>query len=409
MAREAPDILETGQLKDKSSGSAYDVDTLAGSGGSGGTADAIVTSGETIQDAHDNDIPSGDAGGWIHISSGYDNGDTLPIQIQKPVLITGSGWGQDARLDFGGNTTDPVFELNNRGATETNPRQGVSMQDLRVDGGHSALLFVEQENFYCKNCLFNDQAVHGVDFSGSDFSGWAVFNKVAVEDFGTGPGWELRDGSPEPNNTVMKDCLAREGGDGSAGTGVGVALGGFGVEWRGGGIEQNDSTGLIVDDGSQGDYLIQGPYFESNALQESGGNADADIYIQNGSGFKWKTIKSTYHADGGTPANRSIILDARNTILEYPRGDDVTVDVGPNGQDVFLNYEIGETTTGVNGVQVTIDASATRIVRNGASVNGGDPTTTGQWNGADPFEGLVVRDTTNNITYLYIDGGFVSI
>jgi hypothetical protein len=58
-----------------------------------------------------------------------------------------------------------------------------------------------------------------------------------------------------------------------------------------------------------------------------------------------------------------------------------------------------------NGV-VDIQRLGTRQVNEGWGVNDGDPSTGGQWNG-NGFEGLEVRDTTNGVSYVYINGGWV--
>jgi hypothetical protein len=50
----------------------------------------------------------------------------------------------------------------------------------------------------------------------------------------------------------------------------------------------------------------------------------------------------------------------------------------------------------------------TRSVWDGLGYNDGDPSSTGQWSG-NGYEGLRVRDTTNNNTYLYNDGSWSQI
>lgn len=90
-------------------------------------------------------------------------------------------------------------------------------------------------------------------------------------------------------------------------------------------------------------------------------------------------------------------LDIGGTDLSW------TIDVGVNSNAFDCGVKFG-------GSDVTLNrgANAARIVSNGTGINAGNPVNTGQWNG-NGYEGLVVRDTTNNTTYVHIGGGFVAV
>jgi len=60
-----------------------------------------------------------------------------------------------------------------------------------------------------------------------------------------------------------------------------------------------------------------------------------------------------------------------------------------------------------NGTKYDLSNSS-RTVQNGIGLNDGDPSTTGDWNG-NGFEGLLVRDITNDDTYLYNVGTWSQI
>lgn len=52
--------------------------------------------------------------------------------------------------------------------------------------------------------------------------------------------------------------------------------------------------------------------------------------------------------------------------------------------------------------------NVTRLLLDGLGYNAGNPGAAGDWNG-QAYEGLIIRDTTNNKTYLYADGGWREI
>lgn len=82
--------------------------------------------------------------------------------------------------------------------------------------------------------------------------------------------------------------------------------------------------------------------------------------------------------------------------------------------DVGLRIKAGETDNICNSNHCFASTTAdfvdggTRTTINGTGLNAGNPGAAGDWNGHG-YEGLIVRDTTGGATYLYINGGWVSI
>lgn len=62
----------------------------------------------------------------------------------------------------------------------------------------------------------------------------------------------------------------------------------------------------------------------------------------------------------------------------------------------------------VSGTTFYDNGNNTRMAFNNLGENAGNPTSTGDWNG-NGIEGIMVRDTSNNKTYIYADGGFREI
>jgi len=87
---------------------------------------------------------------------------------------------------------------------------------------------------------------------------------------------------------------------------------------------------------------------------------------------------------------------------------DVTMtDVNLHG-NANNDLRAGGTDTKVSGRWSSLFDGGTRTVLNGKGENAGDPSSTGDWNG-NGYEGVIVRDTTNNNTYIYNAGAWSQI
>jgi hypothetical protein len=94
------------------------------------------------------------------------------------------------------------------------------------------------------------------------------------------------------------------------------------------------------------------------------------------------------------------------------------INIGGGCSDITVNGRAYNNTNSdivVGGTDVDVEAdwdtrtdNGTRTVWNGLGYNAGDPSSTGDWNG-NGREGVHVRDTTNNNTYLYNDGGYSQV
>lgn len=82
----------------------------------------------------------------------------------------------------------------------------------------------------------------------------------------------------------------------------------------------------------------------------------------------------------------------------------VTASNGTSDVHMAHNYLDGN----ANGRWTNQSGRNDRFVADGWSVNSGDPSASGAWNG-EGYEGLMVRDTTNGNNYVYADGGWFSL
>ncbi|MDX1747710.1 MAG: hypothetical protein R3324_17385, partial [Halobacteriales archaeon] len=173
--------------------------------------DFQVGDGDSIQDAVDKIGDSTDSA-VIDITEAYDESvESRPIVVDHAVTFVGHGAGKNARVEFPTDGT-PIFEIN----TNLNPRYRVGFSNLWIKGGSIAFDVVDAENFWTSKCYLSDQRDHGIDYTGSEFSGWSVHFDTIVHDCMNGPAWELRDAETAPNNTTMIECQARSSGDGTS-------------------------------------------------------------------------------------------------------------------------------------------------------------------------------------------------
>jgi len=106
--------------------------------------------------------------------------------------------------------------------------------------------------------------------------------------------------------------------------------------------------------------------------------------------------------DGGA-AGVALILDSKDNVIKGRIHNNSGVPVKVRDTDVLrTDIEIPH----LEWADITDDGTTTTL--NGVGRNSGDPTSTGDWNGSG-FEGLKVRDTTNNNTYLYNNGTYSQI
>ncbi|MFD1527506.1 MULTISPECIES: hypothetical protein [Halobacteriales] len=173
----------------------------------------------------------------------------------------------------------------------------------------------------------------------------------------------------------------------------------------------------------------------SNNYHCDGLTVDLDVTASDHSGFKainFSNIHGSIRAEdcgfAGTVLQVNGSTNASNANLEilsennsdngvYVLGDQTNggtyVDgffhgtaVGNGGVDVKFRMEVEDCRW--EGQANTLDTTGVRTVINGLGYNSGDPTSTGDWyqNGE---EGIQVRDTSNNNTYLYNNGTWSQI
>ena len=314
----------------------------------------IANERQTIQEAHDA-LPSFADGGRIVVTPSYDAGDSLPIRITKPVVISGQGWGQNQGVVYSGNTTDTVFELE---LEQNYGRAAMIFQNLRVVGGKIGVEILDANRTAFRDCLFHGQDQNNVNFVADGFTGWVLFDHCWMHSAGdVGLDMRVPSGNTEPNATWINNTSV---GDAGA---QGICLNGLGTVMNGGSVEGCASEGIRAE-GATNASTINGVYFEQNA--QSGGE-DANIYVTGAYGTQ---IKNTFHTDAGTPAS--------NAILEqdgyYTNIDGV---YGPNAA-VNLRYSTDPSVRGVTPQgTITVNSGVTRPRVNGlgrARGNAEEPT-----------------------------------
>ena len=117
-------------------------------------------------------------------------------------------------------------------------------------------------------------------------------------------------------------------------------------------------------------------------------------------------IALNWLADGGSYG--VILVDASSNLLasNYLYNNQTAIQmINPNND--CKDNRLEKNHFAANATKYDVNNS-TRTVQNGVGRNGGDPSTGGDWNG-NGFEGLLVRDTTNDDTYLFNAGGWSQI
>ncbi len=156
--------------------------------------------------------------------------------------------------------------------------------------------------------------------------------------------------------------------------------------------------------------------------------SSAVLLASDSTGYPTKIDISEVHADGGVALTtedrsggssatiRGITAEklhgpANGTAVNLDYIENADVHVATQYQPEIIvgadaqNIDIDLVEAAVNPTW-SIDASASRITRNGVGENEGDPNSTGQWNG-NGYEGAVVVDTTNGVAYHYLGGSWV--
>ncbi|MGB7759255.1 MAG: hypothetical protein WBL61_05470 [Bryobacteraceae bacterium] len=148
----------------------------------------------------------------------------------------------------------------------------------------------------------------------------------------------------------------------------------------------------------------------SNSLIQNNVSSDAGICETFGQGCS---------ANNPAPADEFAIAGSQNTIsgnsitrtTAQPGACGIRVLSGANGNIIADNTFLNEATdicvmsgaadTQIRQTNATISDSGTRTVINGVSANAGDPNSSGNWNGAAKWAGLIINDTTDNVQWLY--------
>jgi hypothetical protein len=100
----------------------------------------------------------------------------------------------------------------------------------------------------------------------------------------------------------------------------------------------------------------------------------------------------------GSYSEYNIYVPGNNCAVYQPGW---TAYVAGNGCTVYADGVLrGDDNVGYG----TFTDQGARNIINGMSKNAGDPNSTGNWNGHAKRDGLLIRDTSNNITYLYHSG-----
>lgn len=143
----------------------------------------------------------------------------------------------------------------------------------------------------------------------------------------------------------------------------------------------------------------------NNIIYNTGGSGDGIILFDDGSGDSWVAAGTTI--EGNTFRNLDDGIDANNA---------EDLDIGRNEYQAITTDYINVNSANVVDVSIDdpsiedsdISRGATRLLHNGWGRNSGDPSSTGDWNG-NGVEGVMVRDTTNNNNYAYVNGSWVQI
>lgn len=207
--------------------------------------------------------------------------------------------------------------------------------------------------------------VHGQDGAQSDYRAFVWNDSVAVEN------------ATITNNTIVGNGAITNG-----------------VEWTGPGTNLTISGNTIKQTAGNGIKLQQAYNVEvTNNLIHNCNTA--------GGSFIWGVRANTGGAD--TMENLTItgnqVIDDRATVLHYEG-----ISVAEPGAD-WVTVS-GNTVRGATNALRNVPTTISHLVYNGVGYNAGDPATTGQWNG-EGYEGLTVRDTTNSVTYTYLNGAWV--
>jgi hypothetical protein len=220
-----------------------------------------------------------------------------------------------------------------------------------------------------------------------------------------------------------------------------------------GGVEETLAT--MVNTVDSGTVLIDGEYAESiderdnvdipkgtiikgvspeSSVIDGGANGSALFIISDGVEVRDLTLRNTNGAGHSEDACATVGDETVFENLHCPESDNhafresgrdvvitrCTVDTqNVSGDDVRIvgsetvirenpaGASVRSSATDVRAVNTPASAglfqNGTRCTIDGLGYNGGDPSSTGDWNG-NGQEGIMVRDTTNNSTYLYNDG-----
>lgn len=185
-------------------------------------------------------------------------------------------------------------------------------------------------------------------------------------------------------------------------------------------VNSGGLANYVVDiEGDVSDVDLRGVYSNSGATSAvvlgcSGTGYPVELDIENVHSDGGSALQTEDRSGGSAPRMRNIRAKALhgqvsgpNVDINYAQQMDIEIaqfspgiEIGSNVRDVSI-----DTIEGVS-FSTTIAAGADRIVINGVGENAGDPNSTGQWNG-NGYEGAVVVDTTNSVTYHYRGGGWV--
>jgi hypothetical protein len=246
-------------------------------------------------------------------------------------------------------------------------RSSPNEDGVRIDGNKSVAV---------GNIVDNVLSREGIRINGNDaIAANNIFNKSAEHGIKVNNGVRARIDSNKVFNPGQDDSTA-----------TGITVEGARCDVGGNYVEGSPSQGI----------KIESPYTKvvDNRVAGSGNDNIRVESDSNSIGLNWLE-----NATG-----RGVLLaDASSNLVatNYFYNNDTAIQAANPNNDCKDN-RLEKNQFVVNGTKYLL-GNSTRTVRNGLGLNGGDPSTGGDWNG-NGFEGLLVRDTSNNDTYLYNAG-----
>jgi hypothetical protein len=406
-----PHVLATG---DGTEASPW-IDTTDGNGGIQTQLDALGTRGGLVN------LPAG----RFKISSSINlNTDAQAVHCSvagynaQPDGLSEGSYGCKLRLDSSLTSGAQMIQLGVIGGNITTNRSGGNiLQNLYLWGTTATPAGTIENNVGIIANGYSDQA----KILGGTISKFGV----AIQ--------------PESPSGEADDLLIRE---------VNIAGNGYGILWKmdGGGngawvnrviansMYDNDypaiasfGTGGTQDPGLTGDHMlimgnVIGRACRASGCASLGSNKNANIYWERtGANFignnvldaGYNNLTSSWVNADGMVLNANYVNVTGNQFLGQSQSGTAGLRIlgsnnrisgnmlRANATDIIVAS--GAADNLINEPGATISDSGTRTVFNFVGRNAGDPNSTGSWNGVAKWAGLHIYDTTNAVTYLYLD------